>query len=387
MSLKVFISYAKENSEHASRFYELLTQEGASPWMDEKKLLPGQNWEAEIEKAFNDANVILLLLSSKSVSKRGFVQREANDAIERLRYKQPTDIYVIPLLLEPCDVPTHIAGRLQYVDINTPGSWEQIKASLKLAAAQQSIELEKGVNLGKFQMFTKIIEDEWVGRPGHDIKIDYPVFTSTERPELANELTLFFSGRAATAVLEMRQKPWIQSPDYFSSDDEYRATNGRWDGFGVTHSTNNFLSITYDVGWYGAGAAHPNSNFETYNFLLLEKLYLLNLEDFFEDFDAAIERISDLCVKALCREYWSRMGEKPDEQQIEWFNQGAGADSSNFKAFTISEDKFTFLFPPYQVGPYALGRWSADVSFYDLLDVLRSDGPHIQAAITPYFIG
>lgn len=114
MALKVFVSYAKEDRDRALQYYELLAQEGAEPWMDVKKLLPGQNWEAEIERAFSEANVVVLLLSKRSVDKRGFVQREANDAIERLRYKQPTDIYVIPLLLEPCDVPAHISGRLQY---------------------------------------------------------------------------------------------------------------------------------------------------------------------------------------------------------------------------------------------------------------------------------
>ncbi|ASI69128.1 hypothetical protein BA022_11645 [Diaphorobacter nitroreducens] len=113
MALKVFVSYAKEDRGRALQYYELLAQEGAEPWMDVKKLLPGQNWEAEIERAFSEANVVVLLLSKRSVDKRGFVQREANDAIERLRYKQPTDIYVIPLLLEPCDVPAHISGRLQ----------------------------------------------------------------------------------------------------------------------------------------------------------------------------------------------------------------------------------------------------------------------------------
>jgi hypothetical protein len=160
VSFKVFISYAKEDNEAALQFYDFFTKEGASPWMDVKHLLPGQNWSAEIERAFSDANVVVLLLSKKSVSKRGFVQREANDAIERLRYKQPTDIYVIPILLEPCEVPSHIAGRLQYVDINTPGAWEQVRASLKVAAEQQSIELTEGFNAGLFRVFKEKFEDQ-----------------------------------------------------------------------------------------------------------------------------------------------------------------------------------------------------------------------------------
>lgn len=382
MPLKVFVSYAKEDRDQALKYYDLLAQEGASPWIDVKHLLPGQNWEAEIEKAFSDANVVVLLLSNKGVNKRGFVQREANDAIERLRYKQPTDIYVIPLLLEACDVPSHIAGRLQYVDLSTPGAWEQVRASLKLAAEQQSIDLAQGLNAGPFRVFTDTLEDQWKGQPGHDIKIEYPRFESVSRPDLAKELTLYFGGRATKAFIEFRQKPWDQSPDLFPESDGFNAMNGRWDIFGIVHATKQFLSLTYDVGWYGAGAAHPNSHFETYNFSLLKHVQILDLEDFFTDGSVALKKISELCIAELCRDYWGRMGEKPDEGQLKWFNNGAGEAFDNFAAFTVSPDHFTFLFAPYQVSAYALGRWSADVSFYDLLDVLKPDGPHLLAAIS-----
>ncbi|WP_430433297.1 TIR domain-containing protein [Methyloversatilis sp.] len=376
MSLNVFISYAKEDRDQALQYYNLLVQEGASPWMDVMKLLPGQNWDAEIEKAFSNANVVVLLLSKRSISKRGFVQREANDAIERLRYKQPTDIYVIPLLLEPCDVPSHIAGRLQYVDLSTAGAWDQVRASLKLAAEQQSIELAHGLNIGPFRVFTERFEDRWEGAPGHDIKIEYPRFESISRPELARELTLLFGGRASRALIESRQEPWDQSPDLFPDVHSSTAMNGRWDDFGIVHISDRLLSLTYDVGWYGAGAAHPNSYFETYNFALLDRMYVLTLGDFFTDLNAAIKRISELCIAELCRDYWSRLGEKPDELAMKSFHDGAGENLENFAAFTVSPDHFTFLFAPYQVAAYALGRWSAEVSFYDLLDVLKPNGPH-----------
>lgn len=381
MALKVFVSYAKEDRDHALKYYDLLTQEGTSPWMDAKHLLPGQNWEAEIEKAFSDANVVILLLSSKSVNKRGFVQREANDAIERLRYKQPTDIYVIPLLLEPCEVPSHIAGRLQYVDLSAAEAWNQVRASLKLAAEQQSIELAQGLTAGPFRVFTEKLEDQWKGAPGHDIKLEYPRFESASRPDLAQELSMFFSGRAARTQIESRQEPWDQSPDMYPEIDGFTAMHGRWDGFGIVHATDRLLSLTYDVGWYGAGAAHPNSHFETYTFALLERLHILKLEDFFRNETAALKRISELCIAQLCRDYWGRMGEKPDESQLQWFSDGACEDFKNFSAFTVSADRFTFLFAPYQVSAYAFGRWSADVSFYDLLDTLKPDGPHLLAAV------
>lgn len=380
MSLKIFVSYAKEDREHALKYYDLLIQEGMLPWIDVKHILPGQNWEAEISRAFQDANVVVLLISNKSVNKRGFVQREANDAIERLRYKQPTDIYVLPLLLEPCDVPSHISVRLQYVDLSTSGAWEQVKASLRLAAEQQSIELTQGLNAGAFKIFSEQLEDHWEGAPGHDIKIEYPRFESTSHRAAAKELTLFFGGRATSGLIESRQKPWDQQPEMFPQVGGYVATNGRWESYGVVHATDQFLSLTYEVSWYGAGAAHPNSYFETYNFSMPERLQLLGLDDFFSDRDAAVQRISELCVAELCREYWRRFSEKPDEHQIQWFNDGAGAKADNFTKFTVSADHFTFLFAPYEVSAYACGNWSVDVSFYDLLETLKPDGPHLLAA-------
>jgi hypothetical protein len=378
--LSVFISYSSEDRELALKYYDLLAQEGTSPWMDVKKLLPGQNWDAEIEKALSDAHVVILLLSKRSVSKRGFVQREANEAIERLRYKQPTDIYVIPLLLEPCDVPDQIARRLQYVDLSIQGAWEQVRASLKLAAEQQSVELAQGLSVGPFQVFTERGEDQWEGTPGHDTRVEYPRFESASLPEFANELTLFFGGRATRVLLESRQKPWDQSPDLFENRSRFTSMNGRWDGFGIVHATDRLLSLTYDIGWYGAGAAHPNSYFETYNFALLDRIYILNLEDFFIEMSAALKRVSELCIAGLSRDYWSRIGEKPDGDALKWFNEGAGENLDNFTAFTVSPDHFTFLFSPYQVGPYAMGSWSVDVSYYDLLDVLKPNGLHTLAA-------
>ncbi len=380
MSLKVFVSYAKEDRDLALKYYDLLLQEGATPWMDVKHLLPGQNWEAEIDKAFSDANVVVLLLSKQSVNKRGFVQREANDAIERLRFKQPTDIYVIPLLLEPCDVPSHIAGRLQYVDLSTEGAWNQVQASLKLAAEQQSIELARGLDAGPFRVFTEKLEEQWQGAPGHDIKIEYPRFESASLADIAKELTIFFAGRAARTLIKSRQKSWDQSSDLYPQIGGFASMNGRWDGFGVVYATTQLLSLAYEVGWYGAGAAHPNSHFETYSFATQDKLYLLSLEDFFKDGPAAIKRISELCIADLCREYWSRTGEKPDDNQVKWFQDGAGPDAKNFMAFTVNADHFTFLFAPYQVSSYAMGRWSVDISFYDLLDALDAKGLHLLAA-------
>lgn len=382
MALTVFISYAREDRDRALHYYSLFKAEGVSPWIDVKNLLPGQNWEVEINRAFGEANVVVLLLSPRSVSKRGFVQREANEAIERLRYKQPTDIYVLPLLLESCDVPSQIAGRLQYVDLSSDGAWDQVKAALRVASEQQSIQLEQGVVHGPFTMFSERLQEKRDGWPGYEVEIDYPRFESLLKPDAAKELSAFFSGRAYKTLIGECQKPWDQSPEFFEDYHPDTTRNGRWEGFGVAHATDRLLSLSYEVGWYGAGAAHPNMHFETYNFAYAEHLCQLELHDFFLDSATALKRVSEICIQSLSREYWERMGERPDENQVRWFEKGAGAKLENFSSFTVSSDHFTFLFAPYQVSAYAMGRWAADVSFYDLLDMLKPNGPHVFALVS-----
>jgi len=376
VTLKVFVSYAREDRDRALHYYELLVREGVSPWIDVKHLLPGQSWEPEISRALGDANVVVLLLSPRSVNKRGFVQREANEAIDRLRYKQPTDIYVIPLLLEPCEVPAQISQRLQYVDLTTEGSWDQVRAALRVASEQQSIQIERGAAIGPFLVFEEVVKEEWEGLPGHEIDVAYPRFESITKAATARELSAFFLGRAYRTLIAERQKPWDQSPDIFAGRHPSGSMNGRWEGYGIVHATDSLISLTYDVGWYGAGAAHPNMHFETFTFAYPDRTVQLQLSEFFSDKSIAAKRISEICIQSLSREYWERTGEKPDEDQMAWFQNGAGPDLDNFGAFTVNADRFTFLFPPYQVSSYAMGRWAADVSFFDLLDLLPTGGPH-----------
>lgn len=376
MSFKVFISYAKEDREQALKYYELFSNEGVTPWLDVKNILPGQNWEAEIDKGLREANVVVLLLSNNSVNKRGFVQREANESIARLAYKKPTDIYVIPLILDDCTAPDYISGKVQYLDMREIGAWDRVCQSLKLAAQQQSLEFNKGMSVGPFRVFTKSISEQAEGTPGYEVSIDYPVFESSSHSKTCNELNLIFLGRAIEVLSFSRSKAWDQDPERFSNSDGFISSDGRWDSFGVAYASENLVSLTYELGWYEAGAAHPNSSFQTYNFSLTNGVSRLDISDFFIDTEQALVEIGRLCVDELCREYWRRNGEKPDEDQIRWFKEGTSPHESNFLNFNINSDHITFLFPPYQVSAYALGRWAIDIHFYDIVDYFKPNGPH-----------
>jgi hypothetical protein len=66
---QVFISYAREDQQAAMRLYNEIKSSGLNPWIDRKRILPGQKWEKEIEKAIKNSAYFIPLFSSNSVQK------------------------------------------------------------------------------------------------------------------------------------------------------------------------------------------------------------------------------------------------------------------------------------------------------------------------------
>jgi hypothetical protein len=113
----VFISYAREDAEHAERIFRDLEREGFRPWLDRHSLLPGEKWQYVVGNAIADASHCIVLLSANSVSKVGYVHKEVRIALEVLDTHPESSIFVIPVRLEPC-VPDHPKLRaLNWIDL------------------------------------------------------------------------------------------------------------------------------------------------------------------------------------------------------------------------------------------------------------------------------
>lgn len=117
-SVKVFISYAKEDFGIAFKLYEKLRKEtGIVPWLDTKSLLPGQRWKLEIKHAIRDSDYFLTVLSKNSVNKRGFVQKEIKDALEKLDEVPETKVFIIPVRVDECRPSHPQLHELHWVDL------------------------------------------------------------------------------------------------------------------------------------------------------------------------------------------------------------------------------------------------------------------------------
>jgi hypothetical protein len=114
---QVFIAYAKEDRAKAEILYQSLEEAGFSPWMDVRKLMPGQNWPRAIETAIELSDFFVPCFSSNSVSKWGGFQAEIRYALECARRVPLEEIFIVPLRLDACRVPRPIQRELQYVDL------------------------------------------------------------------------------------------------------------------------------------------------------------------------------------------------------------------------------------------------------------------------------
>ena len=73
---RVFLCHASGDKARVRELYQFLIKAGVDPWLDEEKLIPGQDWEAEIAKAVRTSDVVVVCLSLSSSTKAGFVQKE-----------------------------------------------------------------------------------------------------------------------------------------------------------------------------------------------------------------------------------------------------------------------------------------------------------------------
>ncbi len=113
---RIFLRHASEDKPQVREVYQRLKALGFDPWLDEEDILPGQNWDYEIKTAMETSEFILVFLSTRSVGKSGYIQREFKRTLDRLQEIPANQIHTIPVKLDDCEVPpgfnTYQWGRL-----------------------------------------------------------------------------------------------------------------------------------------------------------------------------------------------------------------------------------------------------------------------------------
>jgi hypothetical protein len=114
---RVFIAYVHEDAFEAERLFDAFAANGFDPWLDRRKLLPGQNWTRSIEDAMETADFVVPCFSTHSVEKKGGFQSEVRHALDCARKIPLDEVFLVPVRLNQCRLPTRIAREVQYVDL------------------------------------------------------------------------------------------------------------------------------------------------------------------------------------------------------------------------------------------------------------------------------
>jgi hypothetical protein len=114
---KVFLAYVQEDAPAVDRLYAAFEGNGFSPWMDRRKLMPGQNWPRSIQEAIETSDFFVPCFSQQSVNKKGDFQAEIRYALDCARRVPLDEIFIVPVRLDECRVPARIQKELQYTDM------------------------------------------------------------------------------------------------------------------------------------------------------------------------------------------------------------------------------------------------------------------------------
>lgn len=126
--LRVFLCHVSEDKPVVRDIYQKLQQHNLEPWLDEKNLLPGENWELLIPEVIRQCDIVLICLSRTFLIKEGYGHYEINVVLEAAKRRPPNAIYHIPFRLDDCEVPSYLAG-VHYASNFIPEDFEKLLAA------------------------------------------------------------------------------------------------------------------------------------------------------------------------------------------------------------------------------------------------------------------
>lgn len=122
------------------------------------------------------------------------------------------------------------------------------------------------------------------------------------------------------------------------------------------------ISIKFNVIWYGAGAAHPNTYSITLNYDL-KGGRVLTLANLFKPGAKYLDLLADYATKTLT-----------DAGKLD-FPEGAQPKAENYQSWNITKDGLQINFDDYQVTPHAVGPQIVVVPYATLASIINPNGP------------
>ena len=127
---QVFLTYAHSDKKAVHNLYDYLTENHLRVWLDEKELLPGQNWQYEIRQAILRSDIVIVCLSRQFNKQGGFRHDELKIVLEKASSIPEGEIFIIPVRLEECRVLEPLS-QWQYVDLFEKNGYKRLLQALR----------------------------------------------------------------------------------------------------------------------------------------------------------------------------------------------------------------------------------------------------------------
>jgi TolB-like protein/tetratricopeptide (TPR) repeat protein len=101
VSHAVFLSYASQDAEAASRICEALRAAGVEVWFDQSELRGGEVWDRQIRKQIHDCALFVPVISTHSDARHeGYFRREWRLAVERAGDMAEDVAFLLPVVID-----------------------------------------------------------------------------------------------------------------------------------------------------------------------------------------------------------------------------------------------------------------------------------------------
>lgn len=103
----IFVSYASEDLEAASRLVEGLRAAGLAVWFDKAALQLGVPWQQNIQLGIEKCALFLPVISRQTLSdanRRSFFWTEWNEAVDRARGMAPNEPFIVPVTIDDTSI-------------------------------------------------------------------------------------------------------------------------------------------------------------------------------------------------------------------------------------------------------------------------------------------
>jgi hypothetical protein len=335
-----------------------LAAAGFNPWLDKKNLIGGELWDYKISKAIRESDFFLACLTNRSVSKRGFLQKEIRQALEVWQEKLDDDIYLIPVRFEDCSIPESL-NKFQCVDLFSEAGLSSLLTAIYTGTERLNIPIKKESPSGKLTILTRKIRGINEAPPKLTIEIDYPFLEGLDG-QGSQEINQSLYGFILNRIHRFKGGSIERLGAEYVSELNIK--------FDVPLLTHHFMSLRFSIYEYYLGDAHGMTYTQAFNYYLPYPA-LIHLRDLFKTDADYLEIISAYCINAL-RHQAAANGDEP----ANLFLDGASPKEDNFKAFNLTDHSLIITFEPYQIDCYAAGTKHVEIPYSAIWSHLRHGG-------------